>query len=61
MGGWVGGWVDLVGWVWVGGFGWVGLGGFTIMSDFRGTLGSGESVEKTEIGNMCNSLRCIPF
>ena len=24
----------------------MGLGGFTIMSDFRGTLGSGETVKK---------------
>ena len=40
-GGWVGG--RLGGWVGglVGGFGWwAGLGGFTIISDFRATLGS---------------------
>ena len=28
---------------------WVGLGGFTIISDFRATLGDGETVKKTEI------------
>ena len=55
MGGRLGGWVGgLVGW-------WVGLGGLTIISDFRATLGSGETVKKTEIGYMCNSLRCTPF
>ena len=49
----MGGWVGLVGWVWVGGFGWVwvGLGRLTIISDFRGTRGSGETVKKKN-GNL---------
>ena len=39
LGGWVGGLVGRFGW-------WVGLGGFTIISDFRATLGDGETVQK---------------
>jgi hypothetical protein len=42
----VGGWVGRFGCVGLGGWVWVGLGGFTIISDFRGTRGSGETVKK---------------
>ena len=38
---------------------WVGLDGFTIISDFRATLGNGETVKKTEIEYMCNSFRTL--
>ena len=52
VGGWVGG---SVGW-------WVGVvGGFTMISEFCATLGRGETVKKTQIGYMCNSLRCTSF
>ena len=65
MGGWVSGWV--AGWVggWVGGFGlvdlggwvWVGLGGFTIISDFRGTCGSGGTVKQKQKSDTC-AIHC---
>ena len=41
----------------LGGWVWVGLGGFTIISDFRGTCGSGGTVKQKQKSDTC-AIHC---